>query len=120
MDLIDLGNLAFSRLIEAHGEIEESRLLFLYGVTTSARWQVLDSQKWLIIGPDGLSKNFADQVLDELAAEWSSRSVKLAEDQLALKLKRMREEYDRPALKPGDTFEFGKSSGEWRNLNFNL
>ena len=40
-DLIDLGNLVFNQLIKEHGEIEESRLLFIYGVTTGTQWSVL-------------------------------------------------------------------------------
>lgn len=118
MDLIDLGNLAFNRLIEKHGEIEESRLLFLYGVTTGSRWQIYESAKWIQIENEGIVKNFEDDGLDSLNLKWRSLSTKVQEDKVAAKLKQMREEYDRPSPKPGDTFEFGKSSGEWRNLTF--
>ena len=50
-DLIDVGNLVFDRLVSDHGELSESRTLFLYGVTTGNTWFVLDSAKWITIDP---------------------------------------------------------------------
>jgi hypothetical protein len=44
-DIIDLGNLVFSQLVKSHGELEESRTLFLYGITVGSDWQVLGSDR---------------------------------------------------------------------------
>lgn len=117
-DLIDLGNLVFNQLIKDHSEIEESRMLFLYGVTTSTQWSVLNSDKWLLIEPAGITKNFSDQTIDDLNLEW--KSLKNSHDQkvVDLKLARMRSEYDRPQPKDGEIIEFWSGSNTFREIKF--
>jgi hypothetical protein len=117
-DLIDLGNLVFSQLIKDHSEIEESRLLFLYGVTTSTRWNVINSSKWILVESTGLSKNFVDPILDNLDLEWKALKVKFDKAAIDLKLEKARAEYDRPQPKSGDTFEFWSNSGSFREIKF--
>jgi len=117
-DLIDLGNLAFNQLIKEHGEIEESRLLFLYGVTTSTRWHVINSQKWLSVEDAGLIKNFKDLTLEELDRTWKSLKIEKDSALLNAKLAKMRAEYDRPQPKSGETFEFWTGSESFREIKF--
>jgi hypothetical protein len=117
-DLIDLGNLVFNQLIKEHSEHEESRMLFLYGVTTGTQWSVLNSDKWLLIEPAGITKNFSDQTIDALTSEW--QLLKNSHDQKAvdLKLARMRAEYDRPQPKDGEVIEFWSGSSTFREIKF--
>lgn len=117
-DLIDLGNLVFNQLIKEHSEHEESRMLFLYGVTTGTQWSVLNSDKWLLIEPAGITKNFSDQTIDALTREW--QSLKNLHDQKAVdsKLARMRAEYDRPQPKDGEIIEFWSGSNTFREIKF--
>lgn len=117
-DLIDLGNLAFNQLIKDHAELEESRLLFLYGVTTSTQWSILNSDKWLLIEPAGITKNFSDQTIEDLNLEW--QSLKNLHDQRAVdsKLAKMRAEYDRPQPKDGEVIEFWSGSSTFREIKF--
>jgi hypothetical protein len=117
-DLIDLGNLAFDQLVKEYGESPEGRLLFLYGVTNSTRWNLLNSSKWVLIEADGLSKNFEDATLSEIDASWKALKSKADADSAKKRLDTMRAEYDRPAPTAGDIFEFGKSSGEFREISF--
>jgi hypothetical protein len=117
-DLIDLGNLVFNHLIKEHHEIEESRLLFLYGVTTSTKWSVINSNKWILIEPSGLSKNFTDSVLESLDSEWKNLKLQFDKAAIDLKLAKARAEYDRPQPKAGDTFEFWSDSGSFREIKF--
>lgn len=117
-DLIDLAMLTFNRLVEAHNEIEESRLLFVYGATTGTQFQLLDSNKWIIVSTDGVTKNFEDSEIDRLHEQWTAIVDRASAINVAAKLAKMRAEYDRPEPKAGDIFEFGKSSGEWREISF--
>ena len=116
-DLIDLGNLVFDQLIAEHGELAESRTLFLYGITTGSSWQVLNSQKTLVIDKGGVSKNFEDKAIDAYDRAWKNL-IKEAELTHARQVLNAIKREDNP--KDGDTIEFGKSSGEWRNIDFNL
>lgn len=115
-DIIDLGNLVFDRLIEAHGESNDSRMLFLYGITTTTKWNIIDSDKWLIIHSDGVSANFEDAIIADLSSRW--QATKDAKDQAALaeRLKRFREEYEKPSPKDGDTFNFWSDPGTFREI----
>jgi uncharacterized protein with gpF-like domain len=119
-DLIDLGNLTFNRLVSNHGEHNDSRLLFLYGVTNQTRWHIANSSKWVLIEKSGLSKNFDDAILDELALAWKQLKAKTETVAAKNRLDMLRAEYDRPAPKPGETFEFGKNSGGFREIPFNF
>ena len=116
-DLIDLGNLVFNQLLSDHGELPESRTLFLYGITTGSTWTVLNSQKLLTITQDGISKNFEDKAIDAYDRAWK-KQLKEAEIERARQITRAIKREDTP--REGDIIEFGKSSGEWRNIDFNL
>ena len=115
-DLIDLAMLTFNRLVEAHNELEESRLLFVYGATTATRFQIIDSAKWIIVSVDGIIKNFEDPVLDQLHDQWRSIVDRAKTINLEAKLAAMRAEFDRPAPTEGTIIEFGKSNSEWREI----
>ena len=108
----------FNQLIKEHGEIEESRLLFIYGVTTGTQWSVLNSSKLLLIEPAGVTKNFGDQVIDALNFEWQSIKNQHDQKQVDLKLARMRAEYDRPQPKDGDMIEFWSGESNFREIKF--
>lgn len=115
-DIIDLGNRVFDRLIEEHGETQESRTLFLYGITTSTKWSIIGSDKWVLVHADGVMINFEDDQLAALSNEW--RSIRDEQDKAALadRLKRFREEYEKPTPKDGDTFDFWSGSGHFREI----
>ena len=115
-DIIDLGNMVFDRLIEAHGEIPESRILFLYGITTNTKWSMPGSDRWVLVYTDGVTANFEDPVLAELSAQWLA--IRSAQDQVAFaeRLKRFREEYEKPMPKDGDTFSFWSDPGTFREI----
>ena len=115
-DIIDLGNMVFDRLIEAHGEIPESRILFLYGITTNTKWSMPGSDSWVLVYTDGVTANFEDRVLAELSAQWLA--IRSAQDQAAFaeRLKRFREEYEKPMPKDGDSFSFWSDPGTFREI----
>lgn len=115
-DIIDLGNLVFDRLIEAHGESNDSRMLFLYGITTATKWNIAGSDKWLLIHSDGVSTDLDDPIIAKLSSGW--QATKEAKDKAALaeRLKRFREEYEKPAPKDGDTFNFWSDPGTFREI----
>jgi len=117
-DLIDLGNLVFNRLVSDHGEIEEFRMLFLYQLTTSTTWRIMNSNHWIQFDRNGVIKNFNDPEIDKLDAEWKALKLVVDIEFLNRKLEIMRSEYDRKAPKDGEIWEFGASSGPFRSLNF--
>ena len=116
-DLIDLGNLVFDQLMSNHGELKESRLLFLYGITTVTKWSVINSNKWLLIERGGITKNFTDPVLDKLNEEWLSIKREIDYNRINRALNKMRAEFDRKAPRDGDVWEFGGASGTFRNIS---
>ena len=116
-DLIDLGNLVFTQLIKEHGELEESRMLFLYGVTTSTRWTVLDSAKWVLIDRDGLLYNFEDSVLADLANTWTSISESMKAANVKKYLDKERSNYESSQPKPGEIREWFSQETPWREIN---
>lgn len=116
-DIIDLGNLVFDQLVKAHGELPESRTLFLYGITTGSDWVVLGTQKTVMIDKTGVTKNFEDPIIDSHHASWLEMTKRAEVSKAQEVLSKIKRE-DR--LKDGDIIEFGKSSGEWREINFNL
>jgi len=118
-DLIDLGNLVFNRLISDHGETEAGRLLFLYGITIGSDWHDRSTNKVVNISLSGVSHNFGDPVISKLNEEWVKIIQEIDIRRNAQALAKMRAEYE-IQLKPGDIYEFGKSSGEFRQLNFNF
>ena len=69
-DIIDLGNSVFDRLIQAHGEIGESRILFLYSITQGTTWTIINSDKIISVTTEGVSSNFEDQIIQELHLTW--------------------------------------------------
>ena len=115
-DIIDLGNAVFNRLVEAHGEIQESRLLFLYGITTNTKWTLFSSDLWVLVHADGVTANFEDPVLADLSGQWLT--IRSAQDQAAFakRLKQFREEYERPAPKDGEIFSFWSDPGTFREI----
>jgi hypothetical protein len=115
-DIIDLGNLVFDRLIEAYGETQESRMLFLYGITTSTSWSVLNSEKTILVQSEGVSLNFEDPVISKLSSQWQSIRAEKDKAALAERLRRFKEEYEKPAPKDGDTFNFWSDPGTFREI----
>jgi hypothetical protein len=116
-DLIDLGNLVFAQLIKEHGELEESRMLFLYGVTTSTRWTILDSAKWVLIDRDGLLYNFEDSVLADLANTWTTISESMKAANVKKYLDKERSTYESSQPKPGEIREWFGQETPWREIN---
>jgi hypothetical protein len=117
-DIIDLGNLAFDVLISKYGELPESRVLFLYSITQSEPWQILGSNNMVHITASGIIKNFKDETLEEYHKQWTGliEEAKIKESDAIRKSINQ----NKIQLKEGDIIEFGKSSGEWREINFNL
>jgi hypothetical protein len=115
-DLIDVGNLVFDRLTDAHGELAESRTLFLYGITVSTTWFILDSAKWVLIEQSGVTKNFDDTVIDSVNSQWQAHL--LAKKSIAAEkvMQQIRPQESGP--KDGDTFEFWQNETPWREINF--
>jgi len=116
IDVIDLGNRVFNRLIDAHGEIEESRILFLYGITTSTRWDISGTGRWVQVHDGGVSCNFEDDVIDILSSKW--QQIKSQRTQLAVeaRLKKFRDEYERTTPKDGETFNFWQGGETFREI----
>lgn len=117
-DLIDLGNQVFNVLKERHNEIEESRMLFLYFLTEKKTWSIINSTKTILIEKDGITKNFSDSKIDALNLEWLSLKQQVDYTFLTNKIARLRAEFDRPAPKDGDVWEFGGSGGTFKNMKF--
>jgi hypothetical protein len=115
-DLIDLGNLVFTQLVKEHGEIEESRTLFLYGVTSESIWHVLNSAKHVTVGRGGVSYNFEDSVLAELHKTWSDMIQQAKQRRAQEELKKMKGEQKQ--FRDGDTFQFWQNEEPWREINF--
>lgn len=115
-DLIDLGNQVFNVLKDKYGEIEESRMLFLYFITQKNRWDILGSNHWIVLDVSGIVKNFADPEIDQLNQEWLALKERVDYEFLVNKLNHLRKEYDRPAPKDGDIWEFGANSGTFRDI----
>lgn len=115
-DIIDFGNLVFNRLIEFHGESEEDRLLFLYGVTSNSTWSVINSSKWVRIEASGLSKNFEDSELDKINLTWMTKLDQAAQSEAL----RITNEIGPNSSFPrdGETYEFWKNEGPWRDIKF--
>lgn len=116
-DLIDLGNLVFNVLRDKHGEIEESRMLFLYFITQKSKWDILGSKHWILIEINGITKNFADPEIDNLNKQWLALKANVDYEFLINKLNNLRKEYDRPAPRDGDIWEFGGSDKPFRNIS---
>jgi hypothetical protein len=115
-DIIDLGNRVFDRLIEAHGELPESRTIFLYGITTGSTWFILGTEKTVTIEDGGLTKNFEDIVLDALDSEWKQLKFN-KELAAAQQIKRMiSPENQANSPKDGDTFNWWNNEGEFREI----
>jgi hypothetical protein len=115
-DIIDLGNRVFDRLIEAHGEIEESRMLFLYGITTATRWDVNGKDLWVLVQQDGVFSNFNDPVITGLSNRWQVIRQNRTKAEVENRLKRFREEYERPAPKDGEVFNFWQGGETFREI----
>lgn len=114
-DIIDLGNRVFDRLTEAHGESKEARLLFLYGITVGNDWHIPGTNKVIRVSIDVLSKNFSDPLIDEMFDSWRNAVANIDRDRNERALVKMQAEYEFH-VKPGDVYEFGKSSGSWREV----
>ena len=115
-DIIDLGNKVFDRLVEEYGESQESRMLFLYGITTSTKWSIIGSDKWVLIHADGVMTNFDDGRLADLSEQWRSIRDEQSKVAVANRLKTLREEYEKPSPKDGETFNFWSDSGSFREI----
>lgn len=116
-DIIDLGNSVFSHLIKQHGELEESRTLFLYGVTMSNTWFIIDSANWIIVEESGLTYNFEDSEIAGFDKIW--KDIKF-EKELNAAHQIMKEISPQNRLinpQDGDTFEFWNNETPWREIN---
>jgi hypothetical protein len=115
-DIIDLGNKVFDRLIEEYGETQDSRMLFLYGITTSTKWSIVGSDRWVLVHADGVSINFEDARISSLSSEWQMIRAEKTKTDLAERLKRFRAEYEKPTPRDGQTFNFWSDSGDFREI----
>lgn len=117
-DLIDLGNLAFDQLVSEHGELEESRVMFLYQLTLGAEWYILGSQKLIQITKNGIVKNFSDPVIEKHDAAWKNH----LQEKASIESDKIRKQINSQTQHSmdGQIIEFGKSSGPWREIPFNL
>lgn len=114
--MIDLGNLVFDQLKANHGETEESRMLFLYNLTQKQKWLVFNSNHWILIEASGIVKNFFDPVIDSLNSQWIALKASVDYARLENIIKKMRAEYDRPAPRDGDLWEFGSGQGPFKEI----
>lgn len=114
-DLIDLGNKAFDHLIEAHGELPESRTIFLYGITAGTTWFILGTSKSLTIEEGGIIKDFEDLTLEKLTAEW--KELKFQKELAAARKIKETIKPTEHALKDGDILNFWGNEGEFREIN---
>lgn len=115
-DIIDLGNLVFNQLIVAHGESEESRLLFLYNITVGEPWTI-NTNKTIVVSNEGVSISFDDQVIHELNGQW--KLLLLSKREAAADAERAKMNSGVNKFKDGDTFEFWQNdNGPWREINF--
>lgn len=114
-DIIDLGNLVFNQLINKHGEVEESRLLFLYNITVGEPW-IINTNKVVQISETGVSISFDDSVISELQVQWKgllfNKQEKAADNERA----KMNAGVNR--FKDGDTFEFWQNETPWKEIKF--
>jgi hypothetical protein len=114
-DIIDVGNSVFDRLVSDHEELSESRTLFLYGITTGTTWFVLDSAKWITIDQAGIAKNFDDSVIEAIDRDWKNLlSAKDAANANKI-IQQIKPKDNGP--KDGDTYEFWKNEGPWREIS---
>jgi len=116
MDVVDIGNKVFDRLVDAYGEDPEGRLLFLAGCTTGFEWYVLNSEKKLLVTENGVSANFEDEIItqinNELLAERRKRDEEIAK-RITAEIEKNRDKF-----KDGDTYHFW--SDDSQNININL
>lgn len=116
MDVIDIGNRVFDRLVDTYGEDPESRLLFLAGCTTGFEWFVINSDKKLLVTDSGVSANFEDEVITQINLEISTM-IKQKNEAVAAKFAKEMEK-GREQFKDGDTYHFW--SNDSNNININL
>lgn len=116
MDIIDIGNKVFDRLVDSYGEDPESRLLFLAGCTTGYEWFVINSDKRLFVTENGISYNFEDEVINQINLE-ISEIKKAAELELAKRITKEMES-GRDKFKDGDIYHFW--SDDSKNIDINL
>lgn len=115
-DLIDVGNRVFDRLILAHGEMPESRTLFLYGITTGTTWTIIDSTKWINIEKTGITKNFEDSEIDQADRDWKFQLESQTQAAAQKIIDKIKPKNDGP--RDGDTYEFWRNDGPWREIKF--
>jgi hypothetical protein len=116
MDVIDIGNRVFDRLIDKYGEDPGGRLLFLAGCTTGFAWFILNSDKTLTVSELGISANFEDEVITQINDELSAER-RIRDEAVAAKFAKELEK-GRDRFKDGDTYEFWSNNGD--NININL
>ena len=113
-DIIDLANLVFDELIKRHSEEPTGRELFLYTVTLNQRFYLINSNKTIHISSSGISKNFEDQIIDDLDRQWKSQLQSTKEKLANEFLKRVKAENVQP--KDGDVFNFWNNEGPWKEI----
>lgn len=116
-DIIDLGNSVFSHLVKEHGELEESRTLFLYGVTMGNTWFILDSANWLIVEESGLTYNFDDPVIAKLNITWKDSNFQKELIAAQRIMKEISPQANGVNPRDGDTFDFWNNETPWREIN---
>lgn len=118
MDVIDIGNKVFDRLIAEYGEDPGGRLLFLAGCTTGFSWFVLNSEKTLTVSELGISANFEDEVITQINTEILAER-RIRDEAIAAKFAQELEK-GRDKFKDGDTYEFWSNTGSNININIKL
>jgi hypothetical protein len=116
-DIIDLGNSVFNHLVKEHAELEESRTLFLYGITMGNTWFIIDSAKWIIVEESGLTYNFDDPEIAKLDKVW--KDLKFQKELIAAQkiMKEISPQSRSVNPQDGDTFEFWNNETPWREIN---
>ncbi len=115
MDLIDIGNKVFDRLVDTYGEDPESRLLFLAGCTTGFEWFVINSDKKLLVTENGISANFEDEIITQINTEIKSEKRQRNEEVAQRFAKEM--EKGRDKFKDGDTYHFWSDTSNNTNID---
>lgn len=116
-DIIDLANAVFNHLVKEHGELEESRTLFLYGVTMGNMWFIINSAKWITVEEPGVTCNFEDLAIIDIDRAW--KNVKFEKEAIAAQkvIDQISPQARNTNPKDGDTFEFWNNETPWREIN---
>ena len=116
-DIIDLGNRVFDRLIEAHGELQESRTLFLYSITQGSTWFILGSNLQILIEEGGVTSNFEDPVILAIDKDWKDSKIRKEYKAAQEIKKKINPDNQNHSPKDGDIFNLWTTETEFREIN---